>query len=113
MIVEKIKEKDQFLPKTFKYKNFIVNIKILGKPKEVKMHTIEIRHIYHSGFRIDYNDKVIFFDVYNHLDSLGDIENKEVYFFSTHSHSDHFNMGNLSVYGPKRKFQVSSRSEFI
>lgn len=54
------------------------------------MKKFEVTHIYHSGFRIDSNNKVIFIDVYNHLDKIENIENKDVYFFVTHSHSDHF-----------------------
>ncbi len=55
------------------------------------MSKIQITHIYHSGFRIDSQDKVIFIDVYNNFENLGDLSGKKVYFLATHSHGDHYN----------------------
>lgn len=52
------------------------------------MEKIRIKHIFHSGFHIEYKDKVIVFDVFNHLDQYKD---KDILFFVTHSHGDHYN----------------------
>lgn len=54
------------------------------------MKTIEIKHIYHSGFKIEFEDKIIFIDVYNHLQDLELPRDKDVYFLATHSHGDHY-----------------------
>ncbi len=51
------------------------------------MGKFRIKHIFHSGFHIEYEDKVILFDVFNHLEQY---ENKEIICFVTHSHSDHY-----------------------
>lgn len=53
-----------------------------------------IKHIFHSGFQIEWEDKFILIDVFNQFDYVG----KKIYYFSTHSHGDHFNVeaGDLS-----------------
>jgi len=52
------------------------------------MNKIIIKHIFHSGFHIEYKDKVLMFDVFNHLDQYLD---KNILCFVTHSHGDHYN----------------------
>lgn len=55
------------------------------------MSNLEIKHIYHSGFRIEFEDKIILIDVYNNLNKLELNQKKDIYFFVTHSHGDHYN----------------------
>jgi L-ascorbate metabolism protein UlaG (beta-lactamase superfamily) len=47
----------------------------------------KIKHIFHSGFVIEYPDYLIMMDVFTDLDQF---KNKKIYCFSTHSHGDHF-----------------------
>jgi len=51
------------------------------------MKDLKIKHVFHSGFQIDYKDVVILIDVFNHLEGY---ENKKIYCFATHSHGDHY-----------------------
>lgn len=51
------------------------------------MTDIKIKHIFHSGFHLEYEDKIYMFDVFNYLEQYTD---KEIYCFVSHSHSDHF-----------------------
>ncbi|MCH4888196.1 MBL fold metallo-hydrolase [Acidaminobacter sp. JC074] len=52
------------------------------------MNNFRIKHIFHSGFHIEYKEKILLFDVCHHLDQY---ENEEIICFVTHSHSDHYN----------------------
>lgn len=51
------------------------------------MNNFRIKHIFHSGFHIEYREKILLFDVYNHLDQY---KNEDIICFVTHSHSDHY-----------------------
>ncbi len=48
----------------------------------------KIKHIFHSGFHIEYKEKILLFDVCHHLDQY---KNEEILCFVTHSHGDHYN----------------------
>lgn len=48
---------------------------------------MKIKHIYHSGFEIKYDDCSIIIDVFNHLSQFKD---KKIYCFCTHAHGDHY-----------------------
>lgn len=48
---------------------------------------IRIKHIFHSGFQVELDDKILLIDVFNHLNQFN---NQKLYYFSTHSHGDHF-----------------------
>lgn len=51
---------------------------------------IDIRYIFHSGFQVDINGISLFFDYYQGSLPVFN-ENTKAYFFSSHSHEDHFN----------------------
>lgn len=51
------------------------------------MNNFRIKHIFHSGFHIEYKEKILLFDVFNHLDQY---KNEDIICFVTHSHSDHY-----------------------
>jgi len=65
--------------------------------------TVKIWYLYHSGFAVELNGKLLVFDyylnqaannepvLYNGKFSPEWFENKDVYFFASHRHFDHFN----------------------
>lgn len=58
------------------------------------MNKLKIKHIFHSGFEVQYEDIIILFDVYNNLEGY---KNKKIYCFSTHSHGDHYSPDMLDL----------------
>lgn len=55
---------------------------------------MKIKHIFHSGFHIEYENKILLFDVYNYLEEY---KGKDIICFVTHSHSDHYNQDVLKL----------------
>ena len=57
---------------------------------------MKITHIGHCGFMVEFAQEILIFDYYR-----GEIPpldwKKQVYFFSSHVHADHFNMHIFSV----------------
>jgi L-ascorbate metabolism protein UlaG (beta-lactamase superfamily) len=48
---------------------------------------MKIKHIYHSGFELEFDEKIILIDVFTDLEQY---KNKKIYCMSTHRHGDHF-----------------------
>lgn len=55
---------------------------------------MKITHIYHSGFSVELSESVLIFDWYTgelpEFDKKKNGEEKTLYFFASHAHSDHF-----------------------
>lgn len=49
---------------------------------------MNIKHVFHSGFEFELNNKLFLIDVYT---DLKDYKDRDIYFFVTHSHGDHYN----------------------
>jgi L-ascorbate metabolism protein UlaG (beta-lactamase superfamily) len=49
---------------------------------------IRIEYVYHSGFIVEIGKKCLVFDYFQ---GLVDLKDKDIYVFSSHAHSDHFN----------------------
>lgn len=69
------------------------------------MYNFKVKHIYHSGFSIETQNKFLLFDYYR-----GDLEksNKDTLVFVSHSHKDHFNLDVLNIQGDNVDYIFSS-----
>ncbi len=65
---------------------------------------IRITHLYHSGILIETDNQQLFFDVISDMEAMIDLS-KNVYFFVSHAHGDH--------YVPKIFSYQSSRTNYI
>ena len=50
---------------------------------------MKIQYIKHSGFLVEFEHAVLIFDYYKGTFELPD-QSKEIYFFASHKHGDHF-----------------------
>lgn len=55
------------------------------------MNSIRIKYLFHSGYVVEFPDKILIFDYYKGALSNFLRKDKKIYFFVSHGHKDHFN----------------------
>jgi L-ascorbate metabolism protein UlaG (beta-lactamase superfamily) len=53
-------------------------------------YMLEITHLHHSGFLLSFTDKIIIIDAFTPIPEHLLSQDKKIFFFATHSHSDHY-----------------------
>ena len=80
---------------------------------------MRVIYLDHSGFAVELQDRLLIFDYFNFTPDGGGFadgvvpqaklgEYKEVYFFASHAHADHFKKGIFSMAGDNVKYILSS-----
>ncbi|MBR4080135.1 MAG: MBL fold metallo-hydrolase [Christensenellaceae bacterium] len=80
---------------------------------------MRVYYLDHSGFAVELQDRLLIFDYFNFKPDNGGFaegvvpagrlrEYKEVYFFASHAHADHFKKGIFSMAGENVKYILSS-----